>query len=173
MKFFLGLLNILGCLSLFLVVPLLVFWYLEFYFLVKVISIAIFIIAFYLIAKKTHIELIGIKILSILVITIVFSCVAHLIFGLIMELQTSKLVDEISSIETNMKMEPGDSYSNTIPKDSYENSIKFINSQKIFSKGGYGAKVNFKDGKSIVTEIIYFNPDHPIIIINNYNYMLY
>ena len=172
MKFFLNLLNILGYLSLFLILPVLVVWLLEFYILLQIFSIIILIGTVYIIIKKLKLKHIGIKILAIMIITILLSNTVYLIFGLIMQKQTSKLVNEISSIETFL-IKPGDSYSNTIPKSSYEKSIKFVNEKTILSKGSYGAQVNFKNGKSIITYIVYSNPEHPIIRIYNYNYMLY
>lgn len=172
MKTFLNFLNILGCLSLFLIIPVLVVWFFKFYIFLKIISIIILANTIYIIIKKLKLKHIGIKILAIMIITITFSHIIYLLFGFIMQSQTSKLVNEISSIQTYM-MYPDDKYSHTINKSSYEKSIKFVNVKEIFSKGSYNAKVTFKDGKSIITNIKYSNPNHPIIRIYNYNYMLY
>ena len=129
-------------------------------------------ISIYIIVKKTKLKDVSLKILAIIAITFVFSFIAYLIFGWIMQSQTHKLVDQISSIET-YREEPGDAFSNIIPKSAFENSMKFVNEKTIFSKETCNAKLNLKNGKSITTKIFDCNTEHPIIEIYNYNYMLY
>ena len=152
--------------------PFISIWFLTLYIWPQIISIIILLISIYIIVKKTKLKDVSLKILAIIAITFVFSFIAYLIFGWIMQSQTHKLVDKISYIETYIE-EPGDASSNIIPKSAFENSMKFVNDKTIFSKGTSNAKVTLKNGESIITKIYCYNTEHPIIKIYNYNYMLY